>query len=174
MSRLLEEMTTVNWWLSVVVVGVAINLVSGPIGRLLSRLFSALSSKWRNRTDRKRSEEARLLQELIENPAKIEGERDRAMRRLVAGVLVLMVALALLSFEISDAFNYMMDRKSWVFLEHGTPRGFIGAILIVASVGEASSAIGILDRVLRARKALGHLLQMPEPSRLAKLFRSND
>jgi len=172
MSRLLEDVATLNWWVSVVVVGIVINLVSGPIGRLLSRMFSALSSKWRNRSDRKRGEEARLLQELVDNPIKIEGERDRALRKLVAGVLVLMVAIALLSFEVSDAFNYLMDRKAWVFLEHGTPRGFMGAILIVASVGEVSTAAGILDRVLKARKALGELLQMPEPGRIAKFFGS--
>lgn len=170
MSKSFEDMATLNWWLGVVVVGIIINLVSVPIGRLLSRLFSGMSEKWRNRSARRREVEENLLQTLIANPDMIEGERDRASRKLLSGMLVLMIAIALLSFEISNALSFIMDRQAWSFLKYETPKGFMAAILIVASVGEVSSAGGVLDRVLRARKALGHLLPRPEPSRLSRFL----
>ena len=174
MTPILQEITTLNWWLSVVVVGITINLISGPIGRILSNSISAISGKWRTRTEKKKETELRLVQELVDCIAKIEGERDRAIRKFGYGLLVLMISIAILSFEISDAFMYILDRKTWVFLNHGTPRGFFGALLIMASVSEVSGAISIYDRILRARKQIGQLLQMPALGRIERFFGTRD
>lgn len=64
------------WWISVVIVGLAINLVSSYAKPLIDAGFGAASKKWKSSNDAKKAKEQEIIQQL----AKSEYERSRLVQ----------------------------------------------------------------------------------------------
>ncbi len=63
----MEILTSSSWWLSVVVVGIVINLVSSYVTRLLTSTFSIFFKSVRNRSEARLKENEIKVRELVDN-----------------------------------------------------------------------------------------------------------
>lgn len=161
MEKFVTEAATTYWWITAGVglfFGILGNILSGPIIRGLSWLLSAFSSKWRARSKASAEMEAKRLQALIDDPVKIEGERDRIVQSLALSALVLFLTGIYLAFVVSDGSMYLSEPKKWAALAPADRHYGAAFLMLMASIGELSRALTRSSRVLCARKALGHLL----------------
>jgi hypothetical protein len=67
MSRLLTDITSIYWWISVVIVGVLIHILGVFIARRLDTRLSKLSSWWRGRSEQRRLERRTEIAKLKSN-----------------------------------------------------------------------------------------------------------
>ena len=68
MKNLLTNISSVYWWISVVVVGIVINLASAYLKTKLDTNLSNASSWWRKRSEAHKARRAKDLKRLTDNP----------------------------------------------------------------------------------------------------------
>jgi hypothetical protein len=107
------------WWFSVVLVGIAINIVSAYLKTPVDNLLSWFSVRWQKRTDKKKVEFEALVQELRGNTTRQIFAAFEEMRqdiRAVAGLLVSIMSILLtLLFSLTTPMiffeNFVMSSK---------------------------------------------------------------
>lgn len=73
-QSMLNNLTSIQWWIGVVVVGIFINLISIFIRNKLDGFFSKLSSWWRNRSAKRKLEFIKEVSRLKNNPEELIAE----------------------------------------------------------------------------------------------------
>ena len=63
----MENLTLSSWWMSVIVVGIIINMLSGYLTRLLNTIFSKISKWGLNRSELRKKEHDVKVRTLKEN-----------------------------------------------------------------------------------------------------------
>ena len=69
LDEFLKNTSSAAWWIGVVVVGVVLNLVSAYLKKPIDLILSAVSSRWRRRSESARRERVALI-------AKIRGDKS--------------------------------------------------------------------------------------------------
>ena len=156
MDKFVSDLGSPYWWMSVVLVGIAVNLVSGHIGRGFSRLFAFFSVKWRERNAAAAAREQELLAKLVGSPSWLEGERDRAMNALLQGLLAGLAAAGMMFLYMQDKFMYLADPKTFAALRFGS--GLPPFLLVVVALDRIGRATSIYRRVVEAQKKAGNCL----------------
>lgn len=64
MDEFAKSLTSINWWLGVVLVGILLNVLSSYLKPVVDNLFSKVSFWWRNRSEDARDARARIVAEL--------------------------------------------------------------------------------------------------------------
>jgi hypothetical protein len=131
-----DNLTSLSWWLSVVFVGIAINLVSAYLKKHLDRQLGSVSRLWRVRSE-KRSEETRsLIQALHSDPHKaLVFSMQQANKGIQA---VFMTIFGMSSWAIALVFGFVIkDSNPNVF--------FILAILFFTFSGCVFAFVGVLS-----------------------------
>ncbi len=67
MEELINELTSIRFWIAVVFVGIIINLVSSYIKPLVDRSIGAISETYQSRLEARRNDERILFNSLIES-----------------------------------------------------------------------------------------------------------
>ena len=67
MDEFSKSISSLSWWLGVVVVGILLNIISAYLKSPLDRLFSGVSGWWRTRSDVERSKRAAAIAKLSGN-----------------------------------------------------------------------------------------------------------
>lgn len=97
MHELSAEILTTKWWVSVVVVGIAIHLVAGYLRPLIDRSArgtgNAVTRWWRNLNERERAEFIREVQLLVTSP---ERRLEYRFREVMAAVRMALYSVLLL------------------------------------------------------------------------------
>lgn len=98
MESFINQISTPSWWISVVVVGIVINLVSSYLKPTVDGGFSNISSWWRKRSEAEKDKKQKHIEKLRGN---IEEqffaatddlrERIRAIHLLLIGVFVMLL-----------------------------------------------------------------------------------
>ena len=70
MEEVINLLSSPVWWFSVVLVGIAINILASYIKPKVDNLFSSSSSWWRNRSEKQKSIYKKQLEELKHNEKK--------------------------------------------------------------------------------------------------------
>ena len=98
MNEIFETLTTPQWWISVVIVGIAINIFSAYLKPLLDNRFSTMFSWWKVRTEKQRKERSELInkvrnsqQEQILISIDDIRNRSRANFALLLGIFILVL-----------------------------------------------------------------------------------
>jgi len=68
MDQFAKSLTSVSWWLGVVVVGVALNLISAYLKPKVDSTLSAASGWWKSRSEKQRAKRAEMIAFLRDNP----------------------------------------------------------------------------------------------------------
>jgi uncharacterized membrane protein (DUF106 family) len=139
MRDFLTNLSSVYWWISVVVVGVLINLFSAFLKGRLDNYLSKMSSWWRNRSEARKAKRQKELFRLQNDPEEqtmlaLDEVRDRirsldiavfSMTILVVVILldppylmrVFLLALSALTFLVAQATFRRAVSKMLLLLE---------------------------------------------------------
>lgn len=99
MDEFAKTVASPYWWLSIVLVGILINLVSAYIKPVLDRAMSRVSLAWRTRNDQRRAEYERELNALVGNVELQRKYEHLELRRVLDALFGLTFALLLLLFK---------------------------------------------------------------------------
>jgi hypothetical protein len=98
MKTFAEQLSSTSWWLSVVIVGIAINVTAAYIKSRLDGVLSNASSWWKGRSEREKEKRQKLIEKL--KNSKEEQflavtddlrERIRAIHMLLLGVFFMLI-----------------------------------------------------------------------------------
>ena len=117
MEKFPSEMATLYFWVAVVGVGIAVNLISSAITRFVPGLMSHLAFRWRRRSDK--AEEQRSLQALeLREAAKIVASQPSLISPFLLRAYVLFLVGAV-GFLIG-MFSFFIALDPAVALMYGT------------------------------------------------------
>src|SRR5258708_31110019 len=68
MDAFMKDVSSVNWWIGVVIVGILINLLSAYLKNPADKVLSGISKWWATRTEKQRKERNLRIQKLIDSP----------------------------------------------------------------------------------------------------------
>jgi hypothetical protein len=130
MDELIKNVTSIAWWIGVVLVGIVLNLVSAYLQPRLDRFLSFVSSTWRLRSEKKREQWQRRLAEVRQSPDEQLFVLAEEMRCRLRAMFYFAVALLLLVFS----FWIQTLTVAYLALGEKMPYGWFGKINHVASL----------------------------------------
>lgn len=146
MSEFLVNLTSLYWWISVVIVGLAINVLASYIVRKLDVRLSGISSWWRARSDKAKAKEDALLARLRADTHEqilvaLEGIAER-----VFVVLLVMSSMSCWAAILSRAYEattsgYALTVLKWLVvwcMLFGTVTMLMAITLFFATVKKAN------------------------------------
>lgn len=102
MTEFLQSASTVNWWLSVVVVGLLINLLSAYLKVPLDAIGSRFFAFWRRRLEEVERRWKLDVELLLSNPEEMASARYHALRLRAKSIWWLVVAAGATTLYSSD------------------------------------------------------------------------
>jgi len=138
MIDFLNNISSTYWWLSVVIVGILINLTSHYLQKRLEVQMSSVSSWWKRRSDEQEQKKKREIDRLRGNSQEQIIESFVELRYRTRGTLLIVLAVAFLVLaNLIDG----VSTTSIVFVTRTTE------ILktVVLAIGTISAYMGLLD-----------------------------
>ncbi len=151
MESFLKDLTTPNWWMGVVVVGILINLVSPLIGTMLGRSSSRLLSYWRVRSEKQRTSDQRLVERLRSSEYERVMAATQEVSQLLRATLLFVAAVFLCLIGLVSRGEEQMKGAS-LFL-------MIRVGLYILSTINFMIAVSFLLRARALREALGRAME---------------
>lgn len=158
MSEFIQTASSVNWWLSVVVVGLPLNLVSSYLKAPLDAMGDRLSSAWKRRSDAAREKLRVAAERLLADPEAMAAARYDALRLrakstwwlVFLGIATTLYGSDLYLRAIEAVFGQKLPQP-----EYFTPdaRFFFLLLLLFAAVKAMSSAFSADDAEALIRRA---------------------
>ena len=145
MDKLSDALTSPVWWLSVVIAGIAINVISAYLKTSLDERLSSLSSRWRNRSEKRKAEFHSFVLRLADDP----------QEQILASFGVLRLGIFQVCFLIFGMFSILFAQ---FFISLGIPRivtivgMFVGIFAIIMGVRCTIRAMGIHSAIIESRK----------------------
>lgn len=93
MSKILNDIGTLEWWISVFVVGVIINLFSTIFASWISKIRIKISKGYRDRATRISKEREELIDRLASNPHQLSLYRQRLITRKIDIIEMMLLAI---------------------------------------------------------------------------------
>ncbi len=123
MKEFLSNLGTAYWWLSVVVVGILINLISAYLKPRFDSKFSSASTWWRNKSEAQKAERRKMI-------AKLRGNHHEQIMVFLEAVFLLLIAL--LFIFVGGMFGLLVDAVK----QNASPtfRTILSAISLVVGV----------------------------------------
>ena len=116
MDRISEVLATPEWWLSVVIAGLLVNLVSAYMKPWTDAVLSRYLTWWANRTSTARAERAIRIAELSRNePGRLLAS-GKALYRAIASVWQMIIAMGSLTICFAWEPNTKSSVNSLAFL----------------------------------------------------------
>lgn len=109
MQTLLDNLTSIQWWLGVVVVGVVADFLSRFIGSKFDDYFSMISVWWRERSEKRKTKFEREVIYLVNNPEEIVTISFSELRLMNRGIFLLL--LGVIQFLIGLTCMYIFKEK---------------------------------------------------------------
>lgn len=115
MRNFLSNFTSLYWWLSVVIVGILINLLSAYLYKKVDKRFSGVSDWWRKKSEAKKARRMEDLNQLRDNPHKQimaslaeVRHRSRSLMFLLFGILMLGLVQLL---KVVDTSGFLEEHR---------------------------------------------------------------
>lgn len=100
MDEFAKSLTSLSWWLGVVLVGILLNVLSAYLKPAVDNLFSKVSSWWRNRSEEARGARTQFVAELRSDRHKqilMLAEENRKRLRSIGYLICSLILLVLYS-----------------------------------------------------------------------------
>jgi uncharacterized membrane protein YbhN (UPF0104 family) len=116
MGELIKQMSTPAWWISVVIVGVLVNIFSDYLKLGLDRFFGRFSAKRKHANERERIFIEKEVQELLDTPSKVIDILAAELRSTssVLSCFIINSAKPFLGLELSLNNIIGLDKTSWI------------------------------------------------------------
>lgn len=145
MDAILNSVLTIEWWLGVVAVGIALNLVSAYLKPWLDRRVSSVSKRWGERSRQRREQRAQLVMYLRDHPDEQLHVLADEMRCRFGTILHLVIAMALLVIAFADIPEWSRRPLFWFSLliafvgltEHGSAMKYRSLVNEARNSGKA-------------------------------------
>jgi hypothetical protein len=95
MDSFIKDLTSLSWWFTVALAGIAVNIVSAYLKPRLDNYLSRISVKQRTKRDSERQQKVVRLTLLTENPLEQVMTGIEVLRKLVIGVMYSVFAVTL-------------------------------------------------------------------------------
>jgi len=162
MTEVVNNLSSAGWWISVVIVGLLINLVSAYIKAPIDSLGSKLSSAWRSRSERSLQQLNASIAAAVADPTNLAHLQYRALtyRSKSNGWLICMcIGLAFNSLDAILLALGQMHGHPFAGIRVPMPNGpiYFGILIGVSAIGamRAASAAADSETVIeRARRQL--------------------
>ncbi|MDZ4057977.1 MAG: hypothetical protein U1D69_13655 [Polynucleobacter sp.] len=159
MDEISKSLLSPSWWISVVVVGVLVNLLSTYMKPPIDSLLARINSVWRNRTERAKTEYLELLDKTANSQnlqilTLIEALKLRSKSNgwLAVAILDGLLLLATLQVRLAEILaNAPSVKAPASILTSGQLLTALGVVAIVASMRCASAALDKEQLVQAAR-----------------------
>jgi hypothetical protein len=145
LEEFLRNLTNPAWLLSVVVVGLVINIIGHFLARRIDSWLVRTSSWWRNRSQARLAQEAKIVERLLSDKDEEMLFRVREMRDHLSSGIALLMALILVGF-IAAILKVFPDSRQLYILSDGLI--LLTALLVFVTVG-AQSRITSMNLILR-------------------------
>lgn len=158
MSEFIQSVLSVNWWLSVVVVSLLLNLVSAYLKAPLDAMGGRLSSAWRRRSEAARERLRVAVEHLRADPGAMAAARYEALRLRAKSTWWLVALGIATTLYTSDLFLRAMELVLGTKLpqpEYFAPnaRPFFMVLVLLAAVRAMASAFSADDAEVLVRRA---------------------
>jgi len=156
MKTFLTNLTSLYWWVSVVIVGILINLTSAYLKNRLDGRLSRISGWWRKRSEAKKAETEQSVVNLVDNPhEQYMAAFDGLRHGLRAVTVFLLSVLALVSGEVASTLGQLkMGGRSGIRLPEALATLFffaLGSVFAILTVLEWKTSIAIFNLIAEAR-----------------------
>ncbi len=129
MDELIKQFQKPEWWISVVVVGLLINIISDYLKPTLDSFFARFSSKVRQTSERQKLVFESDVQNLINNPEQLTSLKLETLRLNIRAILLIVVCLML------DKLPMMPFPYSFIFLFQSNSEVALPLRLFLAILG---------------------------------------
>ena len=150
MTELLNNLSSVGWWISVVLVGLLINLVSAYIKSPIDKLGSKLSSAWRHRTEQSALRLIAAVEVAVADPSNLAHLQFRALsNRSKSNGWLVFICICLVAMALDEILVALgqMHGQPFENVRVPMPRGqlFLGVWLGAACIGLLRAIFATID-----------------------------
>lgn len=155
---LTNNLGSVAWWLSVVAIGIILNILSSYFRDAIDKFLSRISGWWSNRSEKRREEISRLVKELSGDDIRlnlfaISEIRDRLLS-ILAGLMFVLTSLTFFSAtsigRVAPLILLVFKLGLFLFM-------LIGAFFMLSTFNSAIRKRFVISEVLNKRKEGKHL-----------------
>lgn len=126
MKWLFDNLSSTEWWLSVVIVGIAVNLLSTVIQKTIGRLRARISTRYQESKSRDAERQRDLVTRLKSDKDELAAFRARMIMRkidvteyMLTGVFFLLLGLQLggskeLIFKVISSVSFLTGNVVWL------------------------------------------------------------
>src|SRR2546421_702947 len=104
MKDFFNNIGSIYWWLSVVAVGVLINLFSAYLKNRLDARLSKVSSWWRNRSEARKAQRLKEIDNLCDNPSE----------QIMMGIHELRIKMRAIFYWLFSILTYLAYSFLWL------------------------------------------------------------
>lgn len=159
MDDLIKQVTSLSWWISVVIVGIAINLISAYLKPSIDQRLSQVSSFWQNKVNKNRKEREAKVKYLMHHPTEQPILGIQELRHRIFSLFFFCLGSACLAFAWATQF---MDDT--FFLGSTTATLGIRIVSLFASTGGLFLCVQQYLDASNARKLLEDARMSEYPS----------
>lgn len=161
MDDFAKNLSSVGWWLSVVAVGVFINLLSAGVAKRTDTFASRASKWWSNRSESKRREYQQELQTLVHAPNLVPYYMHEEVKQRIYALQFLLFTvfffLASMMTGIVDSSSGPIDVETLESLVPWLRRIFLGVSMFLLmmsahSIIRAARISGLLLSALKSKE----------------------
>ncbi len=150
MDDLINNVGSLTWWISVVLVGVLINLVSAYLKSLLDRVLSGLSEQWKMRSQLAREADEKLIECLRSSAAAREFQWKAEVRaRLQTLVSLLLGTLFLLIYVMIRMQVPLLEVHQSVVIYYIMAISYFGSMIGIVFGAQSHMRASMHQRNLR-------------------------
>ena len=148
MDKFFEEISSGYWWLAVVLVGIAINIISSYLKKFMESSFSGFSSYWKNKKDERLASENKKI-ELLSSDYELKvvyALSESRYRIRSIGFFLFGITFMAFSFVVKDQSQVMLGVTS------------ISALFsFLVGLSDHRDAIKVKNRVNQSTKSMDEI-----------------
>jgi hypothetical protein len=139
MDKFLKDVSSLYWWISVVVVGIIVGIVSNYLPLILSKLGIKLRGVWLERIDKSKRAREEEIRRIVDNPDELPFKYTIYLRKLLGVVL----------FFVLFGFFWIAQKITGDILYYA-----LAAVMLVIAFNGLNKARDDFEIILYARKGI--------------------
>lgn len=171
MQEISAHLSSSAWWFSAVVVALLINMVSSYMKPWTDAKFSAISSRWRQRSARRQEQFEKEVEASLKSPHVLRNNVERESRQRQQAVYMVLLGMFLLFLGPLSGTQVRSDTtvSSASFLDwYYSAMKVVGFLFVVFSIALSKAADRLEEIVITANLRLSSNEQLNAPPGAAK------
>ena len=138
MNEFMTDLSQLHWWMSVVVVGIVVNLLSNSIKKKYDDFFSSISAQWNNYSIARRNVFEARISLLANDPVEMAFEMHKENRKRVQSISSLVVSVIFMIALLFPKDSTKLDVQLKILSSAGLALSILAAFFLYQSAIESS------------------------------------